>query len=228
MEETTNIEQIALPRLDEPAPDFDAVTTHGRKKLSDYTDAGKWVLLFSHPADFTPVCTTEFMAFAQLNPEFEARGVQLIGLSIDSVHSHLAWVQDIEQNLGVHVPFPIIADLDMKVANAFGMIHPSASTTSAVRAVFIIDPQRVLRTMVYYPLSTGRNMDELLRVIDALQITDEYKVSTPANWTPGKDVIVPAPATMDDLAAEEAKRDEYDYKRWYLRFRSLLEGRAAD
>ena len=116
----------------------------------------------------------------------------------------------------------------MKVANAFGMVHPAASTTSAVRAVFIVDPNRILRAMVYYPLTTGRNMDELLRVIDALQTSDEYKVSTPANWTPGKDVIVPAPSTMDDLAAEEAKRDEYDYKSWYLRFRALPEGRAAD
>jgi peroxiredoxin (alkyl hydroperoxide reductase subunit C) len=203
------------------------MTTHGRKRLSDYTNAGKWVLLFSHPADFTPVCTTEFMAFSQLAPEFEARGVQLIGLSIDSVHSHLAWVQDIENNLGVKVPFPIIADLDMKVATAFGMVHPAASTTSAVRAVFIIDPARKVRAMVYYPLTTGRNMNELLRLIDALQTSDEFGVSTPANWTPDSEVIVPAPATVDELEAEEAKRDEYDYKRWYLRFRSLPKGDAA-
>lgn len=218
----------SLPRLNEPAPNFDAVTTHGRKKLSDYTDAGKWVMLFSHPADFTPVCTTEFVAFSKLAPEFEARNVQLIGLSIDSIHSHLAWMQDIEEAMGVKVPFPVIADLDMKVAEQFGMIHPAASTTAAVRAVFLIDPKRVLRAMVYYPLSTGRNMDEMLRIVDALQATDAYKVATPANWRPGENVIVPAPTTMDDLATEEAKKESYDYKTWYLRFREMPKTAAAD
>jgi peroxiredoxin (alkyl hydroperoxide reductase subunit C) len=215
--ESATLEAV-LPRLNEPAPDFQALTTHGLKRLSDYTDAGKWVLLFSHPADFTPVCTTEFVAFSRLEPEFARRGVQLLGLSIDSVHAHLAWTRDIAENLGVEVPFPIIADLDMKVAQLYGMIHPGASATSAVRAVFIIDPKRVLRAMIYYPLTTGRNMDELLRVIDALQITDAHGVSTPAGWQPGDEVIVPAPATTEELAMEEAKKAEYDYKRWYLRY----------
>jgi peroxiredoxin (alkyl hydroperoxide reductase subunit C) len=224
----TTLTQPALPRLNEPAPNFDAITTHGRKQLSDYTDAGKWVLLFSHPANFTPVCTTEFVAFSKLAPEFERRNVQLIGLSIDSIHAHLAWMRDIEENLGVTVPFPVIADLDMKVAGMYGMIHPSASATAAVRAVFLIDPRRVLRAMVYYPLSTGRNMDELLRVVDALQTTDEFKVSTPANWRPGEGVIVPAPLTMDELETEEGKKDLYDYKRWYLRFKDLPKSAAAD
>ena len=220
--ETTETSTVpSLPRLNEPAPDFEAPTTHGVKRLSDYTGAGKWVVLFSHPADFTPVCTTEFMAFAQLAPEFERRNAQLIGLSVDSVPSHLAWMRDIEQNLGVSVPFPVIADLDTKVAQLYGMIHPGASATAAVRAVFIIDPKRVLRAMVYYPLTTGRWMNEFLRVLDALQTTDSYGVSTPANWTPGDEVIVPAPASAQALAAEEAKKGEYDYKRWYLRFKHV-------
>ena len=213
--------ETRLPRLNEPAPDFEALTTHGAVRLSDYTGAGKWVLLFSHPADFTPVCTTEFMAFSRLEPEFSRRGVQLLGLSIDSIHAHLAWVRDIAENLGVEVPFPIIADLDMKVAHLYGMIHPGASATSAVRAVFIIDPKRVLRAMIYYPLTTGRNMAELLRVIDALQTTDSYGTSTPANWEPGEEVIVPAPQTVAALTKEEARKGEYDYKRWYLRFKHI-------
>ena len=211
----------SLPRLNEAAPDFEAQTTHGVKRLSDYSKAGKWVLLFSHPADFTPVCTTEFMAFSQLAPEFEKRNVQLLGLSVDSVPSHLAWVRDIEENLGVKIPFPVIADLDTKVARLYGMIHPGASATTAVRAVFIIDPKRILRAMVYYPLTTGRFMQEFLRVIDGLQTTDKYSVSTPANWQPGDEVIVPAPASAEALQSEEAKKGEYDYKRWYLRFKKI-------
>jgi peroxiredoxin (alkyl hydroperoxide reductase subunit C) len=178
-------------------------------------------LLFSHPADFTPVCTTEFMAFSQPAPEFEKRNVQLLGLSVDSVPSHLAWIRDIEENLGVKVPFPLIADLDMKVAQLYGMIHPGASATSAVRAVFIIDPNRILRAMVYYPLTTGRFMQEFLRVIDGLQTTDKHGVSTPANWQPGDEVIVPAPGSVEALQVEEAKKGEHDYKRWYLRFKKL-------
>jgi len=211
----------SLPRLNEPAPDFEAPTTQGVKRLSDITNAGKWVLLFSHPADFTPVCTTEFMAFSQLAPEFEKRNVQLLGLSVDSVPSHLAWIRDIEENLGVKIPFPVIADLDTKVAQLYGMIHPGASATSAVRAVFIIDPNRILRAMVYYPLTTGRFMQEFLRVIDGLQTTDKFSVSTPANWQPGDEVIVPAPGSAEALQAEEAKKEQYDYKRWYLRFKKL-------
>jgi len=210
-----------LPRLNELAPDFEAPTTQGVKRLSDITNAGKWVLLFSHPADFTPVCTTEFMAFSQLAPEFEKRNVQLLGLSVDSVPSHLAWIRDIEENLGVKIPFPVIADLDTRVAQLYGMIHPGASATSAVRAVFIIDPNRILRAMVYYPLTTGRFMQEFLRVIDGLQTTDKFSVSTPANWQPGDEVIVPAPGSAEALQAEEAKKEQYDYKRWYLRFKKL-------
>ncbi len=208
-----------LPRLNEPAPDFEATTTHGPIKLSDLR--GKWVVLFSHPADFTPVCSTEFMAFAQNYDEFEKRNAALIGLSIDSVYSHIAWMRNIEQNAGIKIPFPVIADLDMKVANLYGMLHPGASDTSTVRAVFFIDPARVLRAMIYYPLTTGRSIPELLRVLDSLQTADTFGVSTPANWQPGDEAVMPAPQTIDSLAEEEAKKDEYTYKRWYLRLKKL-------
>jgi len=211
-----------LPRLNEPAPEFSAVTTHGPRTLSDYTAAGTWVLLFSHPADFTPVCTTEFVAFARLVPEFEQRGVQLIGLSVDSVPAHLAWIRDIEEAFDVQINFPVIADLDTKVARRYGMLHPGASTTAAVRAVFIIDSKGILRAMLYYPLTTGRPMAELLRLIDALQTTDAHGVSTPACWRPGEPVVVPAPSTAQSLAEEEVRREHYDYRRWYLRLKPAV------
>jgi len=145
-----------IPRINEAAPDFQAKSTHGMIKLSDYTSKGKWVLLFSHPADFTPVCTTEFVEFARRAPEFEKRNVQLIGNSIDSVYSHIAWIRNIEQNFKVKVTFPVIADLDQKVARSFGMVHEAVSDTATVRAVFVIDPKNVIRALLYYPLSLGR------------------------------------------------------------------------
>ncbi len=207
-----------LPKIGEPAPDFEAKTTKGIIKLSDFK--GKWVVLFSHPADFTPVCSTEFMAFAQRQKEFEARNVQLIGLSIDSIYSHLAWVKDLEEMSGVTIDFPVIADLDMKVSTKYGMIHPAQSETAAVRAVFIIDPEQIVRGILYYPLSTGRNIDEILRFIDALQFTDKTGLATPANWQPGEPAIVPPPATIEDVKKDEAKKDEYvEFKRWYLRYK---------
>jgi peroxiredoxin (alkyl hydroperoxide reductase subunit C) len=201
-----------LLQLGEVAPDFEAVTTQGTIRLSDFK--GKWVILFSHPADFTPVCTTEFVAFSEIHDELNKRDVQLIGLSIDSVYSHIAWVRRIKEKFGVTVPFPVIADLDMKVANLFGMIHPGISTTSAVRCVFFIDPDMKLRAMIYYPLTLGRNMQEILRVVDSLQTADKYKVATPANWHPGDDVIVPAPATQD--AAEKRLQEGYECIDWFL------------
>lgn len=209
---------ITFPRLNEPAPDFVAKTTHGEIRLSDYR--GKWVVLFSHPADFTPVCSTEFIAFARRQKEFDALGVQLIGLSIDSVHAHIAWIRDLEEIFGVPVEFPVIADLDMKVARLYGMIHPAAGETSAVRAVFIIDPQGILRGMLYYPMTTGRNIDEILRFVQALQFTDKYQLNTPADWKPGDPAIVRPPVTVQEAKADEAKRSEYtEYHRWYLRLR---------
>ncbi len=203
-----------LPRLNEPAPAFTATTTQGRIALSDYR--GHWVVLFSHPADFTPVCTTEFLAFAREASAFEARGAKLIGLSIDSVHAHLAWLNDLEQMTGEEVPFPVIADLDMKVSNTFGMIHPGASETAAVRAVFLIDPEGVLRGMLYYPLNVGRSIPEVLRFLDALQFSDAQAMSTPADWTPGDPAIVKAPATMEEIRNDDPSK-YHDYRRWYLR-----------
>jgi peroxiredoxin (alkyl hydroperoxide reductase subunit C) len=170
----------ALPRLNEPAPDFKAVSTQGDISLSQFR--GKWVVLFSHPADFTPVCTTEFVEFAKRYDEFEKRNVQLIGLSIDSIYAHIAWIRNIEQNFDVQIKFPLIADLDTKVAQIYGMIHPGAASTATVRCVFIIDDKGVVRAMIYYPLTNGRNIDEIVRLVDALQTHEQHKVATPANW----------------------------------------------
>jgi len=204
--------QTRMPRLNEPAPAFTAKTTHGELELDDFK--GKWVVLFSHPADFTPVCTTEFVAFAELSDEFVKRDVQLIGLSVDSVYSHIAWVRNIEAHFGVKIEFPVIADLDMKVAHAYGMIQPGASSTEAVRAVFVIDPDQVLRAMIYYPLTTGRSMPEILRIIDALQFNGEHHLATPANWHPGDQAIVPPPTTVAD--AEKRLTEGYETIDWYL------------
>jgi peroxiredoxin (alkyl hydroperoxide reductase subunit C) len=203
----------ALPRLGSPAPAFEAETTFGPLKLEDYK--GSWLILFSHPADFTPVCTTEFLAFAAIAPELKKRKVELLGLSIDSVYSHIAWARNIEEKFKVKIPFPIIADLDRKVATAFGMIMPGESKTETSRCVFVIDDKGVVRAMVYYPLTTGRNMDELLRLVDALQTSDKHGVATPANWRPGEKVIVPAPKTADDAAAR-VQAPGVECTDWYL------------
>ena len=180
--EEINKQIISLPRLGEPAPGFEAITTDGVLKLEDYK--GGWLILFSHPADFTPVCTTEFIAFAEIYPELQKRGVELLGLSVDSVSSHIAWVRNVEEKTGVKIPFPIIADLDKEVSMLYGMIHPGQSKTETVRCVFIIDHNQIIRAILYYPLTTGRNMDEIIRIIDCLQTTDEHRVATPANWQP--------------------------------------------
>ena len=217
-------EPARLPRINEPAPDFEAKSTHGVIKLSDYTAKGKWIMLFSHPADFTPVCSTEFIEFARHARDFEERNVQLIGVSIDSVYSHIAWVRSIEQTAGVKVTFPLVADLDQKVARTFGMVHEAVSDTAAVRAVFFIDPKGVVRALLYYPLSLGRNVEELIRVFDALQTTDANAVSTPANWRPGDPVIVPAPLTQQDAEKRiEAGRngEGLDVQEWYLTRKKL-------
>ncbi len=212
-----------LPRLGEPAPAFEAVTTHGTIKLADY--AGSWLILFSHPADFTPVCTTEFAAFAAIATELRARQCELLGLSIDSVYSHLAWMRNIREKLGVQIPFPVIADLDRAVATAYGMVMPGESRTEASRCVFVIDPAGIVRAMIYYPLTTGRNMKEIVRLIDALQVADANQVATPANWEPGQKVIVPAPKTMEAL--EERVESGFECADWYLCYRPLLEAESA-
>jgi len=206
-----------LPRLNEPAPDFTALTTHGMKSLADYR--GKWLILFSHPADFTPVCTTEFIAFARLSDEFAALDTALLGLSIDSHYAHIAWVRSIKQSFGVDIDFPIIADLDMKVAQAYGMIQPGASDTQAVRATFVIDPEGKLRAMVYYPMTNGRSVDEFLRLIRALQTSDAHKVATPENWKPGEDVIVPTPQTTQ--AADARMLEGQNTVDWYFTTKAL-------
>lgn len=209
-----------LLQLNAPVPDFEAKTTHGMLKLSEW-NKDKWVILFSHPADFTPVCTTEFVAFAKLHEEFEKRQVALLGNSVDSVYSHIAWVRNVKERFGVEIPFPIIADLDQQVARKFGMIHEASSDTAAIRAVYFIDPDRVLRAMIYYPLNVGRNFDELLRVVDALQTSDEHGVACPADWRPGDPVIVSAPAT--DAGAEQRMNegDKYDVVDWYFSTKKL-------
>ncbi|MFP4063273.1 MAG: peroxiredoxin [Halochromatium sp.] len=210
---TTDIQTTpSMPRLNEPAPAFDAPTTHGRKTLEDYR--GQWLVLFSHPADFTPVCTTEFIAFAKRHADFKALGCELLGLSIDSNFSHIAWERNIKEKFGVEIGFPIIADLSMQVAKAYGMIQPGASDTSAVRATFIIDPNGVLRAMVYYPMSNGRSIDEFVRLVKALQTSDEHGVATPEAWQPGDKVIVPPPATAEQAEARMA--EGYECSDWYF------------
>ena len=206
-----------LPSLGTKAPNFSANTTFGPIKLSDYK--GKWVVLFSHPGDFTPVCTTEFLCFAKYYSNFQKRNTELIGLSVDSNSSHLAWVYNIYRNTGVEIPFPIIDDRKMKISQLYGMISEPMSDSSTVRSVFIIDPNQILRTILYYPLTTGRNIPEIVRIIDALQTSDEQKVVTPADWLPGMPVILPPPKTYKELKKRisncEKNKECID---WYLCF----------
>ncbi len=220
MEETTS----KMPLIGERAPAFEAVTTQGKIKFpEDYS--GKWVILFSHPADFTPVCTTEFMTFASMLKEFEALNTKLIGLSVDSLYSHIAWlrkIQEIEWNgmKNIEVTFPLIEDIRMEVANKFGMIQPGASNTQAVRAVFVIDPQGVIRTILYYPLSLGRNFDEIKRIVIALQTADKQNCATPANWRPGDDVIVPTAGSCGTAKERMENQNEDQYcLDWFLCFK---------
>jgi peroxiredoxin (alkyl hydroperoxide reductase subunit C) len=220
MSEEIKKEDIGLPILGQKAPDFEASTTQGILRLSDYT--GTWLVLFSHPADFTPVCTTEFMAFSKIYDELRKRNVELLGLSVDSVSSHIAWIKNVEEKMGVKITFPIIADLNKEVAKKYGMIHPEQSKTETVRCTFVIDPESKIRAMIYYPLTTGRNMNEILRLIDALQTTDKHNVATPANWKPGDPVVVPSPVTIEQ--AEERVKQGYECKDWYLCMRKLSEG----
>lgn len=214
MAETPETTQIPRIELNGPAPDFEATTTEGVIRLSEWAKS-RWVILFSHPADFTPVCTTEFMAFAKVKKELEKRRVSLLGTSVDSVYSHIAWIRNIKERFDVDIDFPIIADLDMRVAQLYGMLHAPSSNTAAVRAVFFIDPKRTVRAMIYYPLNVGRNFDEILRVVTALQLVDERGVATPANWRPGDEVIVPPPLTRAD--ADKRLADEsLSVTDWYF------------
>ncbi len=210
MEETQH--GLQMPRLNEAAPSFQANTTQGIRKLSDYQ--GKWLVLFSHPADFTPVCTTEFMAFANHYEQFQSLNCDLLGLSIDSIFSHISWVRNIQEKFGVTIPFPIIEDLSMKVAKTYGMVHPGASDTSAVRTTFIIDDKGILRAMLYYPMTNGRSVPEILRMVKALQTSDANGVATPEGWLPGDKVIVPPPKT--DEQAQARLEEGYECVDWYF------------
>jgi len=213
-----------MPLIGDAAPSFTAVTTQGTIHFpEDYK--GKWVILFSHPADFTPVCTTEFMTFASMADEFKALNTELVGLSVDSLYAHIAWlrkIQELEWNgkKNVEVKFPLIEDIRMEVANKYGMIQPGQSNTQAVRAVFVIDPQGKIRTMLYYPLSTGRNFDEIKRIIQALQKADADKVATPADWRPGDDVIIPTPGSCGTAKERmEYKGDDQYCLDWFMCFK---------
>ncbi|MDF9798808.1 peroxiredoxin (alkyl hydroperoxide reductase subunit C) [Catalinimonas alkaloidigena] len=194
---------MQMPRIGDLAPDFEAVTTKGKIRFSEFAH-DRWVVMFSHPADFTPVCTTEMSGFARRKDEFEALNTELLGLSIDSVHAHLGWVNNVRQNTGVYFDFPIIADLDMKVSKHYGMLQPNESETAAVRAVFFIDPSKKVRLIMYYPLNVGRNMDEILRALEALQTSDKYSVAMPLDWKKGDKVIVPPPKTLEEMDARLA------------------------
>ncbi|WP_337860686.1 peroxiredoxin [Ferroplasma sp.] len=199
--------------LGQKAPGFIANTTKGVINLEDYE--GKWVILFSHPADFTPVCTTEFMDFAKRYPEFQKINVELIGLSVDSIFSHIEWMKNIKEKFGVDIPFPVIADINKEVARDYNMMDEK--TGSTVRGVFIIDPNMTVRLMIYYPAETGRNIDEIMRSVKALQLNWERKLATPVNWQPGNDGIVSAPVNLEDAIS----REKNGSKAWYLKYEAV-------
>ena len=219
MEENNN-EVIAMPRINERAPEFKAVTTQGEIHFpNDYE--GSWTILFSHPADFTPVCTSEFMTFANLEDKFAEANCKLVGLSVDGLYSHIAWLRTINEKIeykgmkDIEVKFPLIEDITMNVAKKYGMIQPGESDTKAVRAVFFVDPKGMIRAMIYYPLSLGRNFDELYRALIAMQTADEFGIATPADWEPGDDVII-GPAGSCGTAKERMEDSEIDCKDWFF------------
>ncbi|MGI9530507.1 peroxiredoxin [Lutimonas sp.] len=220
MEENTLDTVISMPRIGDAAPEFTAVTTQGTINFpEDY--AGNWVILFSHPADFTPVCTSEFMTFATMEDKFAKANCKLVGLSIDGLYSHIAWLRNIKEKIeykgmkDVEVNFPLIEDIKMTVAKKYGMIQPNEDSTKAVRAVFFIDPAGIIRAIIYYPLSLGRNFDELYRVIIALQAADKFEVATPADWNPGDDVII-GPAGSCGTAKDRMEDSDIDCKDWFF------------
>ena len=216
-----NVNFVSMPRIGDKAPEFKAVTTQGEINFpSDYS--GEWVILFSHPADFTPVCTSEFMTFAHLEQKFKKANCNLVGLSIDGLYSHIAWLRNIKEKIefkgmkNIEVKFPLIEDITMNVAKKYGMIQPGESETQAVRAVFFIDPKGTIRAIIYYPLSLGRNFDEIYRALVAMQTSDKFGVATPADWNPGDDVIV-SPAGSCGVAEERMTHDgELDCEDWFF------------
>jgi len=221
MENVNEPTVIAMPRIGDKAPSFKAVTTKGHINFpEDYK--GNWVILFSHPADFTPVCTSEFMTFAYMEEKFHEANCKLVGLSVDGLYSHIAWLRTIKEKIeykgmkNIEVNFPLIEDITMEVARKYGMIQPGESSTKAVRAVFYIDPRGIIRAIIYYPLSLGRNFDEVYRALIAMQTADEFSIATPADWRPGDDVIVP-PAGSCGTAKDrmEGKEDMKCYD-WFF------------
>ncbi len=233
MEPIQEKEQItAMPRIGDKAPKFKAVTTQGDINFPD-DYVGKWVILFSHPADFTPVCTSEFITFASLEEKFEKANCKLVGLSIDGLYSHIAWLRTIKEKIefkgmkNVEVKFPLIEDITMEVAKKYGMIQPGESKTQAVRAVFFIDREGIVRALIYYPLSLGRNFDEIYRALIAMQTADEFKVATPADWNPGDDVIV-SPAGSCGVAEERMTTNNLDCKDWFFCTKKLDKKEVLD
>lgn len=230
MENTT---QASLPRIGEPAPEFKAVTTQGDINFpADYK--GNWVILFSHPADFTPVCTSEFMTFASMEGQFVKANCKLVGLSVDGLYSHIAWLRTIKEKIeykgmkNVEVKFPLIEDITMEVAKKYGMIQPGESNTKAVRAVFVIDPKGIIRTIIYYPLSLGRNFDELYRVVLALQTADAFSVATPADWRPGDPVIVPTAGSCGTAKERMESKDEMKCYDWFFCTKEISKEKILD
>lgn len=215
------VEAVAMPRIGEKAPSFKAVTTQGEINFPEQYK-GSWVILFSHPADFTPVCTSEFMTFAKMEKDFNELNCKLIGLSVDGLYSHIAWLRTIKEKIeykgmkDVEVKFPLIEDITMEVAKKYGMIQPGESNTKAVRAVFVIDTKGIIRTIIYYPLSLGRNFDELLRIVIALQTADEFSIATPADWRPGDEVIVPTAGSCGVAKERMANKKEMKCYDWFF------------
>jgi len=221
MEGSQGSSVVTMPRIGEKAPSFKAVTTQGEINFPDQY-AGSWVILFSHPADFTPVCTSEFMTFASMEAQFAKANCKLVGLSVDGLYSHIAWLRTIKEKIqykgmkDVEVKFPLIEDITMEVARKYGMIQPGESSTKAVRAVFVIDPKGTIRTIIYYPLSLGRNFDELYRIVVALQTADAFAVATPADWRPGDDVIVPTAGSCGVAKERMDKQQDMTCYDWFF------------
>ena len=225
LQETVAESAPCMPTIGENAPQFIAQTTNGQIIFpNDY--AGKWVVFFSHPADFTPVCTSEFIRFQELKQKFDEINTELVGLSVGSISSHLGWIQAISgMPGGVNITFPIIADTDMKIARAYGMIHDSSADTTTVRAVFIIDPSGIVRTILYYPAKLGRNFNEIMRIVVGLQTADAFGVVIPADWVPGNDVLIGAPQTVADM---DAGRNDKNRRAWFMTYKPLAADKVYD
>ncbi|HNT76381.1 MAG TPA: peroxiredoxin [Anaerolineae bacterium] len=224
---------MSMPRIGDKAPAFKAVTTQGEINFPEQY-AGHWVILFSHPADFTPVCTSEFITFASLEQKFADVNCKLVGLSVDGLYSHIAWLRTIKEKIeykgmkNVEVRFPLIEDITMEVAKKYGMIQPGESSTKAVRAVFVIDPKGIIRTIIYYPLSLGRNFDELYRVVVALQAADAFTIATPADWRPGDDVIISPAGSCGVAQARMEGKEDMVCKDWFFCTRKISEQQVWD